>query len=79
MCYILGRLSFEKKKVGNFPSFGPDPPPKSCETSIFFFYSMTRKPTLQKNLTSYLDELDHSKKVVKMSKFWVDPSPPPQL
>ena len=33
---ILGRLSFEKKKVVNFHNFGPDPPPKSCENPIFF-------------------------------------------
>ena len=38
---VLGRLSFEKKKVVNFHNFGPKPPktPKSCETSILFFFT----------------------------------------
>ena len=31
-----------------FHNFGPDPPPQSCETSISFFYSMTKNHYVQK-------------------------------
>ena len=31
----LGKVSLEKKKSVNFHTFGPDPPPKKCETYIF--------------------------------------------
>ena len=33
-------------------------------------------PPLQKNFIADLDELEHAKKVVRMSKFWDDPPPP---
>ena len=36
----IREVIIQKKKVVNFHNFGPDPPPpKSCETSIFIFFT----------------------------------------